>query len=358
MRAHLILSDGTRYEGETFGATTTASGEVVFNTGMTGYPETLTDPSYAGQILILSYPLIGNYGVPGRRKAGSLPAFFESTRIHPRGLVVADYTAEYSHFEAERSLDEWLKAEGIPALMNVDTRAVVKHLREKGAMLGAVVPEGGRPPRPLYDPGEENVVAAVSVNMPILYLGRGGRKARPRVVLVDCGAKANIVRSLTERGADVLRVPWDYDFTKDEHDAVVISNGPGDPTRATATIAHVKKALRAEKPLFGICLGSQIMALAAGATTYKLHFGHRGHNQPVIERGGRRTYITSQNHGYAVEEKSLPDGWEPWFTNVNDGTNEGIRHTRLPFRAVQFHPEANPGPTDTAFLFDNLLDDL
>lgn len=321
---------------------------------MVGYPETLTDPSYAGQIIVMTYPLIGNYGVPGKDKAGSLPAFFESGKIHARGLVVADYSHDYSHFEATRSLDQWLKEEGIPAIYGVDTRAVTKHLRTKGAALGALVPEGGAKPRELYDPGNLNIVAQVSVTEPLLYQ-RPSSKKRRRVILVDCGAKLNIIRSLLARGVDVMRVPWDYDFTRDTYDGIVVSNGPGDPMMARETIKILKNAMKAGKPIFGICLGSQLLALAAGAKTYKLPFGHRGHNQPVSEASSGRAFITSQNHGYAVREETLPDGWEPWFVNVNDGTNEGIRHKDQPFMAVQFHPEATPGPTDTAFLFENFL---
>lgn len=326
---------------------------------MVGYPETLTDPSYAGQIIVMTYPLIGNYGVPGKDKAGSLPAFFESTKIHARGLVVTDYSADYSHFEATRSLSEWLKEEGIPAIYGVDTRAITKKLRTEGAMLGALVSEGAAKPRKFFDPGVHTMVAEVSVTEPLLYQRPNGKKKR--LLLVDCGAKLNIIRSFLARGVDVLRVPWDYDFTRDAYDGIVVSNGPGDPTTATAAIRNLKTAMKKEKPILGICLGSQLLALAAGAKTYKLHFGHRGHNQPVIETGpstklrAGRTFITSQNHGYAVHEKSLPAGWEPWFVNVNDGTNEGIRHATLPFMAVQFHPEATPGPTDTAFLFGDFI---
>jgi carbamoyl-phosphate synthase small subunit len=322
---------------------------------MVGYPETLTDPSYAGQIIVMTYPLIGNYGVPGKDKAGSLPAFFESTKIHARGLVVADYSHDYSHFEATQSLSEWLKEEGIPAIYGIDTRAVTKHLRMKGAALGALVPEGAAKPREFYNPGAENVVAEVSVTEPLLYQ-RPSAKKKKRVVVVDCGTKLNIIRSLLARNADVMRVPWDYNFTGDSYDGIVVSNGPGDPMMAKETIRNLRSAMKVSKPIFGICLGSQILALAAGAKTYKLPFGHRGHNQPVVEVAGKkRAFITSQNHGYAVVEKSLPAGWEPWFTNANDGTNEGLRHTTEPFMAVQFHPEATPGPTDTAFLFDNFL---
>lgn len=359
MRALLELKDGTKWKGISFGAEKATSGEVVFNTGMTGYPETLTDPSYAGQIIVMTYPLIGNYGVPGNEHAGGLPAFFESHKIHARGLVIADYTQEYSHFEATRSLDEWLQSEGIPAIYGVDTRALTKRLREHGVMPGALVPDGSTRPRRWYDPSASNIVADVSIPRPILYSPAGrSRRKKKRVILVDCGVKLNIIRSLLARGAEVIRVPWDYDFSAEEYNGIVVSNGPGNPVMAKKTIVNLRAAMKRERPVFGICLGSQLMALAAGAKTYKLPYGHRGHNQPVIERGTGRAFITAQNHGYAVKEDTLPRGWEPWFTNANDGTNEGIRHDRLPFRAVQFHPEAAPGPTDTAFLFDAFLKSL
>jgi carbamoyl-phosphate synthase small subunit len=336
----LFLENGRTFEGESFGAPRAATGEVVFNTGMVGYVESLTDPSYAGQILVLTYPLIGNYGVPGRQ-------LFESSKIQVSGLVVSNYSEVYSHFDAKQSLSKWLKSEGIPAITGVDTRAITKLLREKGVMLGALA--NGRAPK-LKDPNTENLVAKVSTKSKKVY-GKGG----PRIILIDCGAKENIVRSLVSRGATVVRVPWDYDFTRERWDGLFISNGPGDPTMCSATIENIRKAYEKRKPIFGICLGVQLMALAAGGKTYKLPYGHRSHNQPCLVQGSNRCYITSQNHGFAVDAKSLPKEWHVWMTNANDGSVEGMRHAKEPWSAVQFHPEATPGPTDTAWLFDEFL---
>lgn len=340
----LYLKDGTEIEGESFGAPVDATGEVVFNTGMTGYVEGFSDPSYAGQILVCTYPLLGNYGVPG-------PEFFESTKMQIAGLVVSEYSTNYSHAGAVESLGAWLKASGIPAITGVDTRALTKRLREEGVMLGQLVHSGA--PGEFVDPNTENLVAKVSIKEKKIY-GNGPIK----VVMVDCGMKENIVRSMTHKDVTLIRVPWDYDFTEEPYDALFVSNGPGDPTMCGVTIAHVKKAMAANKPILGICLGNQLLALAAGATTYKLKYGHRSQNQPAIDTSSERCYITSQNHGFAVDNKTLPAGWQEWFVNANDGSNEGIRHTERPWRSVQFHPEASPGPTDTAWIFDEFLTSL
>ncbi|MDR3328843.1 MAG: glutamine-hydrolyzing carbamoyl-phosphate synthase small subunit, partial [Prevotellaceae bacterium] len=280
-------------------------------------------------------------------------AFFEAERIHAEALVVADYSFAYSHWRASRSLDQWLREEGVPGIYGVDTRALTKALRERGVMLGKLAVEGCPTPEAFRDPGEENLAAQVSTRE--LKTFGSGPGSKRRVVLVDCGSKGNIVRCLTQRGAEVTLAPWDYDFTALAYDGVMVSNGPGNPQQCRPTIAHLRKALALGKPIFGICLGHQLLALAAGAATYKLKYGHRGHNQPVIEAGTQRAFITSQNHGYAVDAATLPDGWEPYFTNLNDGTSEGIRHRSLPFRSVQFHPEACGGPTDTEFLFDEFI---
>jgi len=344
--AELILEDGTRYQGVAFGAGESVAGEVVFNTGMVGYPEALTDPSYKGQILTLTYPLIGNYGVSGRPGEAGGP--FESDRIQVAGVIVSETTNEFSHWDAAGSFHAWLHGQSVPALMGVDTRAITKRLRQKGSMLGKIVTKGRAVES--CDPNQQNLVSMVSVPEPIVYLG-----GKRRVVLVDCGCKSNIVRNLVHRGVTVIRVPWDYDFFHEDFDALVLSNGPGDPTMCDVTIGHVRRALDAGFPILGVCLGNQLLALAAGAKTYKLKFGHRGQNQPCREVGSRRCFITSQNHGFAVDTTSLPDGWEPWFENANDGTNEGIRHRQGPWMSVQFHPEAAPGPVDTEFLFDEFL---
>lgn len=340
----LHLADGTMYVGESFGTNRSAAGEVVFNTGMVGYVESLTDPSYAGQILVLTYPLVGNYGVPDKES-------WESGKIQVAGLVVSEYSENYSHHTARKSLGTWLKESGVPAIQGVDTRALTKKLREHGVMLGALHNKGG--PKSFANPNVENLVAKVSPPRQQTY-----KAGKTRVVLVDCGAKENIVRSLLSRGATVVRVPWDYDFNKERYDGLLLSNGPGDPMMAKKTIEHIRIAMKKGKPILGVCLGNQLLALAAGAKTYKLKYGHRSQNQPCTDASTKRCYITSQNHGYAVDENSLPQDWSVWFTNANDGSNEGIRHKTKPWRSVQFHPEACPGPTDTAWIFDEFLASL
>ena len=349
-KAYLILEDGTTFQGFSFGGATPVSGEVVFNTAMTGYPESLTDPSYSGQILVLTYPLIGNYGVPPMSKAGGLPRFFESDKIHIRALVVSDYSFAYSHWNGVKSLDAWLQEFGVPAIYGVDTRQITKIIRERGVMLGKVVIEGCDAPAEFDDPNTKNLVAEVSCQEVESY-GNGQLK----IVLVDCGCKYNIIRCLVHRGATVIRTPWDYDFTQIDYDGVMLSNGPGDPAMCGVTVAHIQKAIAIGKPIFGICLGNQLLSLAAGATTYKLKYGHRSHNQPALEVGTNHAVITSQNHGYAVDTATLDKEWEPYFVNLNDGTSEGIRHKSKPFFSVQFHPEASSGPNDTEYLFDKFL---
>ncbi|MFA5160900.1 MAG: glutamine-hydrolyzing carbamoyl-phosphate synthase small subunit [Elusimicrobiales bacterium] len=347
----LELEDGTRAAGESFGAEASAAGEAVFNTALTGYPESLTDPSYRGQILVLTYPLAGNYGVPdSARDARGLLEFFESEKIHVAGLVVSDYSAAYSHWNARKSLGQWLKEHNIPGLCGVDTRALTRLIREKGAMLGKLVCAGDVAFR---DPNKDNLAAEVSVKERVVY-GNGRRK----IALIDCGVKNNIIRCLLKYDATVIRVPWDWDVSKENYDGLFISNGPGDPRQCGKTIENIAKALQKDKPVFGICLGNQLMALAAGAQTYKLKYGHRSHNQPALEAGTSRAYITSQNHGFAVDDKTLGPDWKPLFINLNDGTNEGIIHRKKPFFSAQFHPEASGGPSDTKFLFDRFMEKL
>ncbi|MFC1768313.1 glutamine-hydrolyzing carbamoyl-phosphate synthase small subunit [Nanoarchaeota archaeon] len=347
IKAKLILEDGSVFYGFSFGSNVSIAGEVVFNTGMVGYPETLTDPSYRGQILTLTYPLIGNYGIPSDKTDNNLKEFFESDKIQIYGLIISDYSFDPSHWNKDKTLSEWLKEQNIPALYGIDTRELTKKLRSKGTMLGRIEIEEKIKND---DPNERNLVAEVSCEEKVIY-GNGKKK----IVLVDCGLKNNIIRCLLKRNVQVIRVPWDYDFTKENPDGIMISNGPGDPKKAKATIKNVQKAMENGTPIFGICMGNQILALAAGADTYKLKFGHRSQNQPCVLANSKRCFITSQNHGYAVDGKSLPKDWEEWFINSNDGTNEGIRHKTKPFFSVQFHPEATPGPVDTEFLFDEFI---
>ncbi len=319
-KVHLTLEDGTIYEGRSFGSPVPAAGEVVFNTAMTGYPESLTDPSYRGQILCLTYPLVGNYGAPVKSEENDLYRFYESSSIHISGLIVSDYSFEYSHWNATESLDEWLRRNNVPGIYGIDTRALTKRIREKGAMLGKLEPEGTK--TGFYDPNKVNLVAEVSTNEKKLY-GKG----KYRILLVDCGVKYNIIRNLLKRDTTIIRVPWDYDYLEEQYDGLFLSNGPGDPKMCAVTIENIRKSFESDKPVFGICLGNQLMALASGADTYKLKYGHRSHNQPVIQVGTNKAYITSQNHGFAVDNKTLGNDWEPLFININDNTNEGMRHT-------------------------------
>ncbi|MGD9931374.1 MAG: glutamine-hydrolyzing carbamoyl-phosphate synthase small subunit [Mangrovibacterium sp.] len=350
-KVSLVLEDGTRFEGKSFGYDKSIAGEVVFYTAMTGYPESLTDPSYTGQILVSTYPLIGNYGVPTDQMKDNIHAHYESHKVHISGLIISDYSSEYSHWNAIKSLGDWLKEWKVPGLYGIDTRALTKILRMKGSMLGKI--EFEEEPVDFYDPNKENLVAIASTDKKEVY-GNGEHK----VVLVDCGVKNNIIRCLINRNATVIRVPWDYDFTNEEFDGVFLSNGPGDPAMCEQTVANISKALKIGKPIMGICLGNQLLARAAGAETYKLKFGHRSHNQPVLLAGTDRCFITSQNHGYAVAPESLPADWEAMFINVNDNTNEGIRHKTKPFFSTQFHPEAASGPVDTEYLFDEFIENI
>lgn len=345
-KAKLILEDGSEFEGTSFGFEGNTNGEVVFNTGMVGYPETLTDPSYRGQILVCTYPLIGNYGVPDRESLNGVSKNFESDSIQVRGLIVSNYSVEYSHWSAKTSLGKWLNEEKIPAVTGIDTRMLTRKLRDKGTMLGKLV-INEKDKVEITDPNKTDLVKEVSVKEPVEY--PAGIK---KIILVDCGTKNNIIRAFLGRKISVIRVPYDYDFTTIKANGIMLSNGPGDPKMNVSTIEHTKKAMETNIPILGICLGSQILALAAGADTYKLKYGHRGHNQPCNEMGTKRCYITSQNHGYAVKSDTLPQDWREWFMNDNDGTNEGIIHISKPFFAAQFHPEASPGPDDCEFIFD------
>ncbi|KAL8782301.1 MAG: hypothetical protein Q9213_005494 [Squamulea squamosa] len=390
----LELQDGSLYQGYSFGAAKSIAGELVFQTGMVGYPESVTDPSYRGQILVVTFPLVGNYGVPSRETRDEfmeeLPAYFEASQIHIAGLVVASYSGEdYSHHLATSSLGTWLKEQGVPAMYGIDTRALTKKIRDQGSMLGKLRIQSknlsngignGDCEQPIttyesdhgqhhrfepiewFDPNVRNLVAEVSTPQPRLYRPRKAAtkyhpSGRPiRIVCVDVGLKYNQLRCLVGRGVEVLVVPWDYDFPQlagKDYDGLFISNGPGDPAMLETTVSHIASAIQGSRtPIFAICLGHQLLARAAGAKTIKMKFGNRGHNIPCTSSMTGKCYITSQNHGFAVDAVSLPKDWEELFVNANDGSNEGIRHAHRPYFSVQFHPESNPGPRDTEFLFD------
>ena len=347
---HLVLEDGTIFKGKSFGYEKPTAGEVVFSTSMVGYPESLTDPSYSGQILTVTFPLVGNYGVPSDQiDENGISKFYESEKIQVKGLIISDFSFEYNHWNAIKSLGDWLKEQEIPGIFGIDTRELTKMVREKGALKGKLVfPD--EQDIDFEDPDLENQVAKVSCKEVITY-GQGKYK----VVLVDCGVKNNIIRCLLNRDVTVVRVPWDYDFNTIEYDGLFISNGPGNPAHCQITVNNIRKAMEKGKPIFGICMGNQLLSIAGGAKTYKLKYGHRSHNQPVSMVGSTRAFITSQNHGFAVDNNTLSNDWEPLFVNMNDGTNEGIRHKTKPFFSAQFHPEASSGPTDTEFLFDEFV---
>lgn len=339
----LLLEDGTMFEGTSFGYPQEIAGEVVFCTGMVGYPETLTDASYSGQIVTMTYPITGNYGVPNR-------SYWEDDRIHVAGLIVSNYIDTPSHVLSTMNLGTWLWRERIPALEIKDTRVLTKHIRTHGTLLGKMIFDGDIP---FYDPNIDNLVARVS-NKRVISQGEGDIT----IVLIDCGAKRNIERCLLSRNVRLVIVPWDYDLFSPanniEFDGILVSNGPGNPKMADKTIETIRIAMARQIPILGICLGHQLLALAAGGETYKLKFGHRSQNQPCLLQDSKRCYITTQNHSYAVG--TLPPDFAPWFINANDGSNEGMKHRSLPFFSVQFHPEATPGPMDTEWIFDYFLE--
>lgn len=339
----LVLQDGTTFAGRSFGYEGSIAGELVFSTGMVGYPESLTDASFAGQILMMTYPIVGNYGVPDR-------SLWEDKRIHASALVVSNYVNTPSHSQSIMSLGEWLKQQRVPGLEVKDTRLLTQHIREHGSMLGKIVFEKDIP---FYDPNQVNLVEQVSTKT-VFEEGSG----ELTIALIDCGAKENIVRCLRTRDVKILVIPWDMDlFASDlKFDGILISNGPGNPKMAQRTIGTIRTALERNVPTLGICLGHQLLALAAGGDTYKLKFGHRSQNQPCYLEGTKRCYITTQNHGFAVG--TLPPDFKPWFINANDGSNEGMQHIDRPFFSVQFHPEAAPGPLDTEWIFDYFLESV
>ena len=353
----LQLSDGTEFHGKSFGYEQPVAGEVVFNTAMMGYPESLTDPSYAGQLLTMTFPLVGNYGVPPFTfdKQTGLPDFMESDRIYASALIVSDYSEQFSHWNAVESLGEWLQREKVPGITGIDTRELTKVLREHGVMMGKILFDDEPSNVPEADYEGVNFVDRVSVKEIVRYNEGAGRK----VVLVDCGVKANIIRELIQRGVEVVRVPWNYDYTDMEFDGLFLANGPGDPDMCSEAVEIIRKQMsRSRKPICGICMGNQLLSKAAGATIYKLKYGHRGHNQPVRMVGTQKCFITSQNHGYAVDARTLDKDWEELFVNMNDASNEGIRHKENPWFSSQFHPEACSGPVDTEFMFDKFVETL
>lgn len=352
----LVLEDGTRFCGKSFGYDTPIAGEVVFNTAMTGYPESLTDPSYAGQLMVMTYPLVGNYGVPPFSiEQDGIPTFMEGEKIYASALIVSDYSACYSHWNAQDSLAGWLKREHVPGITGVDTRELTKVLREHGVMMGQIIFDDEPDNIPTAHYEGVNFVDQVSCKEVMTYHTGTGKK----VVLVDCGVKANIIRCLINRGVEVIRVPWNYDYTTIDFDGLFLGNGPGNPDMCEEAVTILRKQLdSSRKPICGICMGNQLLAKASGASIYKLKYGHRSHNQPVRMVGTDNCYITSQNHGYAVDATTLGQDWEELFVNMNDGSNEGIRHKTNPWFTSQFHPEACSGPVDTEFMFDKFIESL
>ena len=352
----LVLSDGTKFHGKSFGYEKPVAGEVVFNTAMMGYPESLTDPSYAGQLMTLTYPLVGNYGVPPFTvENNGLATFMESDKIYASAIIVADYSEKYSHWNAVESLGDWLKREHVPGITGIDTRQLTKVLREHGVMMGKIIFDDEPENIPTAEYEGVNWVDRVSCKDIIRYNVGAGKK----VVLVDCGVKNNIIRCLVNRGVEVIRVPWNYDYTSMDFDGLFLGNGPGDPDMCEDAVNVIRKQMSlSRKPICGICMGNQLLAKAGGATIYKLKYGHRSHNQPVREVGTNRCYVTSQNHGYAVDAKTLGSDWRELFVNMNDGSNEGVAHKENPWFTSQFHPEACSGPIDTEFMFDRFIKTL
>ena len=352
----LVLEDGTKFHGKSFGYDQPVAGEVVFNTAMMGYPESLTDPSYAGQLMTLTYPLVGNYGVPPFSvEPNGLATFMESDKIYASAIIVADYSEKYSHWNAVESLASWLKREHVPGITGIDTRQLTKVLREHGVMMGKIIFDDEPDNIPTAEYEGVNWVDRVSCKEIIRYNEGAGKK----VVLVDCGVKNNIIRCLVNRGVEVIRVPWNYDYTSLDFDGLFLGNGPGDPDMCEDAVNVIRRQMSlSRKPICGICMGNQLLAKAGGATIYKLKYGHRSHNQPVREVGTNRCYVTSQNHGYAVDANTLGSDWRELFVNMNDGSNEGVCHKENPWFTSQFHPEACSGPVDTEFMFDRFINTL
>lgn len=344
--AKLQLKTGEIFSGwSPFPLKSISYGEVIFNTGMVGYVEALTDPSYRGQILTFTYPLIGNYGVPDA-------SAWESNQIQAAGMICSELAEFSSHYQERQSMLNWCQTQGLPVLCGVDTRALTKVLRQHGVVAGAICADSQKAVD-YIDVNARHLVAEVSIEQPI-ESGQGNKK----IIVIDCGIKGNILRHFEKFDLLIKRVPYDYDVSAEDYDGLFLSNGPGDPTRCAETVAIVKKAMQNNKPIFGICLGAQIMSLAIGASTYKLPFGHRAQNHPCLHVPTQKCYLTSQNHGYAIKEDTLPQDWQVMFRHLNDDTVQGIEHKDKPFFAVQFHPEAAPGPVDTQWLFQKFIDSL
>ena len=363
--AVLLLEDGTLFLGRGFGADATVVGELVFNTGMVGYPESMTDPSYSGQVLTFTYPLIGNYGVPSAQDKDvfGLPRYFESGAIKVKGIVVQEYCQKPSHWAAVQTLSSWMAREGVPGIEGIDTRALVSTIRERGVMM-CVMSAGDqvanrRELRRLLEEAARydsvDFVKRVSVKKAQTY-GEAERK----IVVIDCGVKESIIRNMLGRGYAVVRMPFDSSYgevMKHDPAGVIVSNGPGDPRLCVETVKTTARLVDSEIPVLGICLGEQVLGMSQGGETYKLKYGHRGQNKPVVDLLSGRGYVTSQNHGYAVDPKSISKtDLKPWFVNGDDKTVEGLVHGTRPAIAVQFHPEAAPGPYDTEFVFDRFTE--
>ncbi|XMD31834.1 MAG: glutamine-hydrolyzing carbamoyl-phosphate synthase small subunit [Candidatus Karelsulcia muelleri] len=345
--AKLILEDGSIYEAYSFGDEKSSAGEIVFNTSMTGYNESLTDPSYKGQILVFTYPLIGNYGIPPINSyKNNIKKFYESEKIHVSGLITSYYSDYEFHWNMEKTLSEFLKINQIVGISGIDTRSLTKKLRKKGTMLCQII---------ISDEITDNYYLGEKVSIKKKNKKKIYGNGKYKILLIDCGVKNNIIRCFLERNCTVIRVPWNYDFLNEDYDGLFISNGPGNPKEYKTTITNIRKVLKFNKPIFGICLGNQLLGLAAGFDTHKLKYGHRSNNQPVILSGTNRCFITSQNHGYVIDSKKIPNGWKIFFKNLNDNTCEGLINYEKFFFSVQFHPEASSGPIDTQFIFDVFL---
>ncbi len=364
-KAVLVLEDGSSFLGYGFGAVKKISGEIVFSTSMVGYPEALTDPSYCGQILTLTYPLVGNYGVPPSDVELGVLRYFESDGIKATGLIIHELCKQPYHWASTKTLDEWLRSENVPGIYGIDTRKLTKKLRVEGVMLGILqacaeeeepnIKKILKEVKTVTDPNSTDLVAKVTIKDPVFHEVGGSNL----VVLIDCGVKYGILRNVLKRKINVVRVPSDFsakDILEYKPNGVIVSNGPGDPKKCVKTIECVRELVDESIPTMGICLGTQILALALGGDTYKLKYGHRSQNQPVLDLRTRRCYITTQNHGYAVNADSLEGtNLKASFMNANDKTVEGIKHKEKSAFALQWHPEASPGPYETEFLFDEFL---